>query len=141
MKKPPPYEGGSFEDRLDATPGESPKNQSSASGPQICGEVVGAEKAPRLKPSNQKRPRPGTQADIVLAALEREPGRWVGVHELMNSARSAAVHSVVSSLRLRYGIEVENRQERGKRQTKSFYRIRFCIPSIETGQPKGEGKI
>lgn len=58
-----------------------------------------------------KRPKPGTQAGRVLALLEERRGAKVGVLEIQKRSHSMAPHTVISTLRTRYGYVIENSME------------------------------
>lgn len=62
----------------------------------------------------QKEPRAGTQLATVLEPLRCRSGQFVGVDEIMRHARCAATHSAISTLRRRYGFQIENRMRRSK---------------------------
>lgn len=74
-----------------------------------------AQSSRKTTPAEKPRePKPGTQRGISLNLLRSRPGGWVAVSEMMREARCAAVHTVISELRQRYGFKITNRQRRAK---------------------------
>ena len=63
-----------------------------------------------------------SQCDLILAALERADGRWVGLPDLHKASGSMAVHSRIADLRAR-GLQIEHRNERVGRMVHSSYRL------------------
>lgn len=74
-----------------------------------------------------RHPQPNTQAYIVLECLIEAKGQRLPAHELGSKARSIAIHSVVSGLRLKYGWNIINEKEyvtiEGRSICHSFYRL------------------
>jgi hypothetical protein len=63
-----------------------------------------------------------SQCDLILAALERAAGRWVGLPDLHKASGSMAVHSRIADLRAR-GLQIEHRNQRVGRMIHSSYRL------------------
>ncbi len=63
-----------------------------------------------------------SQCDLILAALTRAAGRWVGLPDLHQASGSMAVHSRIAGLRAR-GLQIEHRNERVGRMVHSSYRL------------------
>ncbi len=63
-----------------------------------------------------------SQCDLILAALERRAGRWVGLLDLHQASGSMAVHSRIADLRAR-GLEIQHRNQRVGRMIHSSYRL------------------
>ena len=78
-----------------------------------------------------KQPREGTQGDIVLQMLIAANGDEVEGFILAANAHSMAVHSVVSTLRIRYGWHILNRKEYRKHEG---HTICYSFYNLPTGQ-------
>jgi biotin operon repressor len=63
-----------------------------------------------------------SQCDLILAALQRAAGRWVGLPDLHRASGSMAVHSRIADLRAR-GLDIEHRNQRAGRMVHSSYRL------------------
>jgi len=63
-----------------------------------------------------------SQCDLILAALERAAGRWVGLPDLHRASGSMAVHSRIADLRAR-GLTIEHRNQRVGRSVHSSYKL------------------
>lgn len=101
IEENPASKGEGFsESSVPATPEESQTTPARSSG--------------KLNRQKRREPRPGTKAAVVLELLRFRPGQFVGLHELMREARSGSVHSVVSTLRIKYHFRIENRQLQSK---------------------------
>ena len=100
-KENPAEDGEEFlESCLRATPEQSNDEHPNASEKSSQGQ--------------QKQPRRGTQIAIVADLLHSRAGQFVGVDEIMRHARCAASHSVISTLRKKYGFRIRNRMRRSE---------------------------
>ena len=69
--------------------------------------------------------RRNSQNSLVLAELQRRPGQWVSMPQLVEVSGSYNIHSRISELKLRGGWPLENKityREDGTRM--SWYRLR-----------------
>ena len=66
-----------------------------------------------------------SQNDLILARLNRTPGEWVSMPELVAVSGSYNVHSRIDELRHKGGHAIENRTVRapGSRRHESSYRV------------------
>ena len=75
--------------------------------------------------AQQTEPREGTKLALALDLLRHRGRDFVGLDELMKHARLGATHSAISTLRRRYGFQIENRMSRSKEGvTLSEYRLK-----------------
>ncbi len=67
-----------------------------------------------------------TQANVILAELEKHIGQWVPMPHLANVSGAYAVHSRIAELRPRIRLEgktIYHRNEQSGRKKQSFYRL------------------
>ncbi|MBK1835379.1 hypothetical protein [Roseibacillus ishigakijimensis] len=75
-------------------------------------------------PETKRRPKAGSQLETVLSILERAQGQEVTLRQFMIEANAGAAHSVIATLRTKYGFDIRNRMERQKSGVvHSFYRL------------------
>lgn len=77
-------------------------------------------------------PTTPTQADLILAELQRQSGQWVAMPELWRVSGAFAVHSRISDLR-HQGHVIDQKCE-GDKPRKSFYRLVQPLPIDASGQ-------
>lgn len=73
-----------------------------------------------------------SQADKILAELQRQSGRWVSMLVLHQVSGSMAVHSRIADLRT-LGHVIHQRNERKGRTVHSYYRLQPRTEQLPLG--------